>query len=318
MSLRIAFVMDPLDRILIEKDTTFVFMLEAQARGHSIYHIGIDDLFIAGVRPSARCRRVEMRRAAKHYTLFEERVEPLDWFQVVFMRKDPPFDLEYYFATQVLGLVDSARTFVINDPHGLREANEKLYTLHFPTVIPPTLVTRDADRMKAFMNEMGGEMIVKPLDSAGGAGVFHLHRADRNLNALLEAATAHGSRMVMAQRYLPEARTGDKRIIVLDGEPLGATLRVPREDETRANIHVGGTCERAPLTPRDREICATIAPRLQADGLYFVGLDVIGDWVTEINVTSPTGVQEINTLDGGRLESQVIDLVESRAPLGTA
>jgi glutathione synthase len=231
------------------------------------------------------------------------------------MRKDPPFDLEYYFATQVLSLVDPTHTFVINDPRGLREANEKLYALNFPTLIPPTLVTRDADRLKGFMGEMGGEMIVKPLDFAGGAGVFHLHRADRNLNALLETATVHGTRMVMAQRYLPEARTGDKRVIVLDGKPLGATLRVPREDETRANIHVGGTCEHAPLTLRDREICATIDPRLRADGLHFVGLDVIGDWVTEINVTSPTGVQEINTLDGVRLESQVIDFVEARAAL---
>jgi glutathione synthase len=313
MSLRIAFIMDPLERILVDKDTTFVFMLEAQTRGHAIFCIGLDDLFIRDARPAARCRRVEVRRAERHYALHEERVEPLDWFDVVFMRKDPPFDLEYYVATLALSLVDATHTFVINDPRGLRDANEKLYALNFPDVIPPTLVSRDAERLKTFLDEMGGEMIVKPLDAAGGAGVFHVHRTDRNLNALLEASTAHGRRMIMAQRYLPEARSGDKRIIVLDGEPLGATLRVPREDETRANIHVGGTCERAPLTPRDREICATLAPRLRADGLHFVGLDVIGEFVTEINVTSPTGVQEINALDGVRLESRVIDFVEARA-----
>jgi glutathione synthase len=313
MSLRMAFVMDPLERILVDKDTTFVFMLEAQARGHELYFVGIEDLFVDGVRPAVRCRRVEVRRAERHYSLFEERVEPLDWFPVVFMRKDPPFDLAYYFATLLLSLVDASRTFVLNDPRGLRNANEKLYALNFPDLIPETMVSRDADRLRAFMDTLGGEMIIKPLDYAGGAGVFHLRRGDRNLNALLEVATSHGTRLLMAQRYLPAARAGDKRLIVLDGEPLGATLRVPREDETRANIHVGATCERAPVTARDREICRAIAPRLRADGLHFVGLDVIGDLVTEINVTSPTGVQEINALDGVRLESQVIDFVERRA-----
>jgi glutathione synthase len=199
----------------------------------------------------------------------------------------------------------------------LRNANEKLYALNFPTVIPETLVTQSPGRLKRFMTAMGGEMIIKPLDGAGGAGVFHLQEGDRNLNALLETVTLHGRRLIMAQRYLEEARLGDKRLIVLDGEPLGATLRVPRDDETRANIHVGAVCEKAPVTDRDREICAALAPRLRRDGLYFVGLDVIGNWVTEINVTSPTGVQEIDALDGVCLESRVIDLVEQRvAALG--
>lgn len=314
MSLRIAFIMDPLDRILIDKDTTFVFMLEAQARGHEIYYAGIDDLFIEGVQPWVRCRRVDVRRELhNHYTLFEERVEPLEWFRVVFMRKDPPFDLEYYFATQMLSLADPGRTLVVNHPRGLRDANEKLYVLNFPSVIPETQVSRDPVRLKTFLETLGGEMIIKPLDAAGGAGVFHVRRGDRNVNALLEMMTAEGTRLLMAQRYLPEARQGDKRLILLDGKPLGATLRVPRDDETRANIHVGATCHPAPLSSRDRDICNTIAPRLRADGLYFVGLDVIGDLVTEINVTSPTGVQEINALDGVRLESDVMDFVEHRA-----
>jgi len=201
---------------------------------------------------------------------------------------------------------------VLNDPRGLVNANEKLYALNFPEVIPESLVTADAARLKAFMDRLGGEMIVKPLDGCGGAGVLHVHRGDRNLNALLEMSTIEGTRLVMAQRYLPAARQGDKRLIVLDGEPLGAILRVPREDEHRGNIHVGGRVERSPIDDRDRAICRRLAPRLTADGLYFVGLDVIGGLVTEINVTSPTGVQEIDRLDGVNLEASVIDFVERR------
>jgi glutathione synthase len=174
-------------------------------------------------------------------------------------------------------------------------------------------VTADALRLKAFMESLGGEMIVKPLDGCGGAGVLHVHRADRNLNALLELSTAEGTKLVMAQRYLPAVREGDKRLIVLDGEPLGAILRVPREDEHRGNIHVGGQVKRSPVDARDREICRQMAPRLRRDGLWFVGLDVIGGFVTEVNVTSPTGVQEIDRLDGACLEARVIDFVEARA-----
>jgi glutathione synthase len=321
MQRRFAFVMDPLDLVLPEKDTTFVFMLESQARGHEIYFLGIDDLFARGPVAHGRARRAEVMRPTAseplHYRLLEERIEPLTWFDAVFMRKDPPFDMAFFVATHLLGFVDPQRTLVFNDPRGLREANEKLYALNFPTLIPPSLVTGDLGRLKAFLDEMGGEMIVKPLDGAGGAGVFHLHRSDRNLNAILESATANGRRVIMAQRYLPEIRAGDKRVIVLDGEPLGAVLRVPSEDEHRGNIHVGGICHKAELTARDREICRTIAPRLRTDGLYFVGLDVIGDWLTEINVTSPTGIQEINALDGVTLEADVIDWVEKRvAALG--
>jgi glutathione synthase len=311
--LRIAFVMDSLDRVLVDKDTTFVFMLEAQQRGHEIYHLGVGDLYIDGPRPYGRCRRATVRRAEDHYSLDDAQVEPLDSFQVVFMRKDPPFDLAYFFATHVLSLIDEDRTFVINAPRGLREANEKLYALNFPDLIPPTRVARDPELLKAFLDTLGGEMIIKPLEFSGGAGVFHVRRDDRNLNALLEMATDQGTRLLMAQQYLPEVRSGDERLIVLDGEPLGATLRVPPDSETRANIHVGAVCRKSPVSERDREICATIAPRLRADGLYFVGLDVIGTWVTEINVTSPTGIQEINELDGVCLEAAVIDFVEARA-----
>jgi glutathione synthase len=222
--------------------------------------------------------------------------------------------MTFFFATQVLGLVDARGTLVVNDPRGLLVANEKLYALNFPEVIPESLVSAEPARLKAFMEPLGGEMIVKPLDGCGGAGVFHVHRNDRNLNAILEMSTLDGRRLVMAQRYLPAVReSGDKRLIVLGGEPLGAIRRVPREDESRGNIHVGGRVERSPVDDRDREICRMMAPRLAADGLYFVGLDIIGGHVTEVNVTSPTGVQEIDRLDNVCLEARVLDFVEAKA-----
>jgi glutathione synthase len=317
--LRILYVMDPLARVLVDKDTTFAFMLEGEGRGHEQYQCGVDDLFVERGVPHARVRFASVRRAEPHYSLGEERTGPLGWFDVVFMRKDPPFDLACYFATHLLSLVDAGTTLVVNDPRGLREANEKLYALHFPDLIPESLVTADVARLRAFMEALGGEMIVKPLDACGGAGVFHVHRGDRNLNAILELSTANGSRLVMAQRYLAAVRTtGDKRLIVLAGEPLGAIARIPREDEHRGNIHVGGQVERAAVDARDREICRRMAPRLQADGLHFVGLDVIGGLVTEVNVTSPTGVQEIDRLDGVCLEARVLDWVEARAAGATA
>ena len=314
MALRLLYVMDPLARVRVDQDTTFAFMLEGQRRGHEQYHCGIEDLLVDATEPHAAVRRAQVQRAELHYTLSEARTVPLTWFDVVFMRKDPPFDLTYYFATQLLGLVDPTVTMVMNDPRGLREANEKLYALHFPEIIPEGMVSSDAARLKEFMERLGGEMIVKPLDGCGGAGVFHVHRGDRNLNAILELSTANGTRLVMAQRYLPAVRVdGDKRVIVLAGEPLGAIRRVPREDEHRGNIHVGGKVERAAIDGRDHDICRRMAPRLEADGLWFVGLDVIGGLVTEVNVTSPTGIQEIDRLDDVCLEARVLDFVETRA-----
>ena len=311
--LRLLYVMDPLARILVDKDTTFAFMLEGEHRGHEQYHCGVEDLFVEHAAPQANVRRARVQRATVHFSLLEARSVPLSWFDVVFMRKDPPFDLEYYVATLRLERA-RGRTLVVNDPRGLREANEKLYTLRFPTLIPESLVSGDPSQLKAFMERLGGEMIVKPLDGCGGAGVFHVHRADRNLNAILEVSTANGTRLVMAQRYLPAVReSGDNRLIVLEGEPLGAIRRIPRDDEHRGNIHVGGRVERAEVDVRDREICSRMAPQLAADGLYFVGLDVIGGFVTEVNVTSPTGIQEIDRLDGTNLEARVLDSVERRA-----
>ena len=312
-ALKIGVVMDPVDKINIDKDTTFVLMLEAQRRGHEVYYMELEDLFIRGGTPLGRFCRIQLARATPHFQLGEYAIGALEDFDALLMRKDPPFDMKFFFATHLLSLVDERKCFVMNDPKGLREANEKLYALRFPEQIPQTLVSSDMGRLKDFMEELGGEMIIKPLDGCGGSGVFYLNVQDRNTNSILEAATDNGRRLIMGQRYLPEIRQGDKRIIVLDGQPLGAVLRVPLEYETRGNIHVGGQCVHATLTPRDLEICAALAPLLKNDGLYFVGLDVIGSFLTEVNVTSPTGIQEINGLDHVQLESQVIDFVEQKA-----
>jgi glutathione synthase len=310
--LKIGVVMDPVDKINIDKDTTFVLMLEAQQRGHEVYFMELDDLFVRGGTTEGRFRRLELARARPHYQLGEYSIGALEEFDSVWMRKDPPFDLKFFFVTHLLSLIDQSKCFVMNSPKGLREANEKLYALRFPEQIPQTLVTSDMARLRSFMTELGGEMIIKPLDASGGSGVFYLNGQDRNTNSILEVASDNGRRLVMAQRYLPEIRQGDKRIIVLNGEPLGAVLRVPLESETRGNIHVGGQCMKTEVTQRDREICAALASLLRADGLYFVGLDVIGSFLTEVNVTSPTGIQEINALNQVRLESNVIEFVEEQ------
>jgi glutathione synthase len=310
--LKIGVVMDSVDKINIDKDTTFVLMLEAQRRGHQIYFMELDDLFIRGGTAHGRYRPLQLARATPHYELGDSAVGALADFDSVWMRKDPPFDMKFFFATQLLSLIDQRKCFVMNHPKGLREANEKLYALRFPEQIPQTLVSSNMAQLKAFMSELGGEMIIKPLDGCGGSGVFYLNEQDRNTNSILEAATDNGRRLIMGQRYLPEIRQGDKRIILLNGEPLGAVLRVPLESETRGNIHVGGTCVKTEVTSRDQEICAALAPLLRADGLYFVGLDVIGSFLTEVNVTSPTGIQEVNALNGVCLERQVIDLVEQQ------
>jgi glutathione synthase len=305
--------MDRLEAVMPDKDTTFVFMLEALRRGHEVYHLGLRGLHTHGHRAFADARRCEVARAEPHYRFLDNGAQyPLEAFDAIFMRKDPPADAPYLYATMILSLADRARTFVLNEPAGLREANEKLYALNFPGAIPPTVVTYEIPRLKRFMEEQGGEMIVKPLDGHGGEGVFHARAGDRNLNAILEAVTRFESRPIMGQRYIPEIRNGDKRLIVLNGEPLGCTLRVPRDDEHRGNIHVGGNCVKADITARDREICRMLRPRLERDGLYFVGLDIIGDYLTEVNVTSPTGIQEIDRLDSTNLEARVIDFVEAR------
>ena len=311
-SLTCAFVMDPIESVDIRGDTTFVLMLEARRRGHRVLYVEPQDVAVAEGRVVARARPVlELRpEQGRHVDLGAAEEVDLDSADLIFQRVDPPVDAEYITTTQILSLC--RRALVLNRPEGILAANEKLYALRFADLMPETRVSHRISELRAFMTELGGEMIVKPLDGKGGEGIFHLQEGDRNLTSILEQSTAFGSRRVMAQAYLPEVRKGDKRILLVDGEPIGAVMRVPSESEHRANFHVGGRPERAVLDAADRRIVERLAPSLRRDGLFFVGVDVIGGRLTEVNVTSPTGVQEINALDGRRLEAEILDGAERR------
>ena len=306
------FVMDPIESIDIETDTTFVLMLEAQRRGHRVLYADPADLAIDAGTPVVRARPVTLRREpGRHADVGEVCSLALDEeADVVLQRTDPPVDAAYVSATQILTLC--RRALVLNRPAGILAANEKLYALHFPDLMPLTRVTRSIPQLVDFMAKVGGEMVVKPLDGRGGEGVFHVRADDRNLNSILEQSTRFETLRVMAQQYLPDVRRGDKRILILDGEPIGAVLRVPAEREFRANFHVGGVAARAELDEDDRRILERIAPALRRDGLFFVGIDVISGRLTEVNVTSPTGVQEINNLEGRHLEQEILDGVERK------
>lgn len=310
--LAFAFVMDPIDAVDIHGDTTFVLMLEAQRRGHRVYYVDPKHLGVTTRGATALATPVELvREVGNHVIKGEPRQIVLDEeIDVAFQRVDPPVDTAYTHATQILGTC--RRTIVLNHPRGILGHNEKLFALHFADLMAETIVSNQISDLRAFMESMGGEMIVKPLDGKGGEGIFHLVDGERNLSSIFEQVTQFGTQLVMAQRYLPEIRQGDKRILLLEGEFLGAVSRVPAESEVRANLHVGGTPEKASLTDADRQIIERVGPVLRDEGLFFVGIDVIGDRLTEINVTSPTGVQEINTLDGVCLESKIIDRVEDR------
>jgi glutathione synthase len=307
-----AFVMDPVERVDIHADTTFVMMLEAQRRGHTVLYIDPADLEVDPRGASALSREVVLRREdGNHVELSDVRRITLDSdADVVFQRVDPPVDAAYTVATQILSLCKKA--LVLNRPQSILAANEKLYALNFPELMVETRVSRRIPELLAFMEGLGGEMIVKPLDGKGGEGIFHLQRDDRNLNSILEQATRFGTRATMAQRYIPDVRIGDKRVLLVDGEPIGAVLRVPAAGEVRSNLHVGGRPQHSQLDERDLKIVSTIAPALRRDGLFFVGIDVIGGFLTEVNVTSPTGVQEVNALEGRCLEAEILDGVEAR------
>ena len=311
---KIGFVMDPLDGVILDEDTSFAFMLAAQERGHEVYFIRPEDLYARGDEAWASCYPCEVRRQeGDHYTLSEPTRRPLHELDVVMMRKDPPFNVDYLHACHLLELAEEHGTFVCNKPSGLRGANEKLYALHFPDLLPDTVVTREREVIEEFMADHDGKAVVKPVDGYGGSAVFLVEEEDRNKNALLEEMTREETRRVVCQSYVPAARQGDKRILLLDGEPMGAILRVPPDDDHRGNIHVGGSVEKTELTDRDTEICERIAPRLKRDGLYFTGIDVLGGVLTEINVTSPTGIQEMSRLDGVDGAGEVIDWVVEQA-----
>ncbi|HEX6842175.1 MAG TPA: glutathione synthase [Stellaceae bacterium] len=311
MSLAVAIQMDPIETIDIDADSTFALALEAQRRGHTLRHYLPRQLTLTDGRLTARARRLELRRErGRHFTLGAPETLELAQMDVILMRQDPPFDMAYITATHLLEHVRD-EVLVVNDPVSVRNAPEKLFATHFPGLMPPTLITRDRDAILAFRREHG-EIILKPLFGNGGAGVFRLGPADENLNALLELFTQIYREPIIVQRYLPEIRQGDKRIILVDGEAVGGVLRVPAAGEARANLHVGGKAVKTVLTAREHEICAAIGPTLKEQGLIFVGIDVIGDYLTEINVTSPTGIQEINRLDGVALETKVWDAIEDR------
>jgi glutathione synthase len=309
--LTLAFVMDPVEAEPMDASTTIVLMREAQNRGHTVLYVDPGDLGVDVGRVQAEAVPIEFT-AGTNSTVRrgEARVYDFDHeIDVAFQRKDPPVDRDFIVATQILNICE--HTIVLNRPTSVISFNEKLLAVEFADLMPATRVTRRIPELRAFMAEQGGQMIIKPLDGKGGEGIFHLTENDRNLSSILEQSTEFGTRAVMAQQYLPAIREGDKRILLLEGEAIGAVLRVPADAESRANLHVGGKAVRAPLDDDDRRIISRISHFLKDKGLFFVGIDVIGGKLTEINVTSPTGVQEINTLDQTRLEALILDRVEA-------
>jgi glutathione synthase len=311
MTLTVAIQMDPIESIHIDADSTFALALEAQRRGHALYHYLPQHLTLRQGRVSAWARPLSVRRRkGDHFTLGEPSQLDLSTVDVVLMRQDPPFDMAYITATHLLEHIHP-QTLVVNDPIHVRNAPEKLLVTHFPDLMPPTLISADRRQIVDFRAEQG-DIILKPLFGNGGAGVFHVKPDDENLNALLELFTQLYREPVIVQRYLPDVRQGDKRIILIDGEAAGAVNRVPAAGEARSNMHVGGKAVKSQLTARERDICAAIGPTLRERGLIFVGIDVIGDYLTEINVTSPTGIQEIDRFDNACLEAKVWDAIEAR------
>ena len=307
----VAIQMDPVNAINLPGDSTFALALEASRRGYRLFHYLAQDLSLADGALRARAHALEVGGAPDRLDLAGEPLDlDLESVDVVLMRQDPPFDLAYITATHLLEHAHP-RTLVVNDPASVRNAPEKLLVTHFSEWMPPTLISADPARIADF-RQHHGDIIVKPLFGNGGAGVFHLRPEDDNLNALLEMFRQNSREPLMVQRYLPDVRQGDKRIILIDGQPAGAVNRVPAKGEARSNMHIGGRPERAALTEREREICAAIGPTLKERGLIFVGIDVIGGFLTEINVTSPTGIREIDRFDGVNLAALVWDAIESR------
>ncbi len=319
--LRVAVQMDPIESINIDADSTFALMLEAQSRGHTLWHYEVRHMALkeGEVRPDgtrierlfARGHAVTVTRArGEHYKFGPMETMDLSTMDVVLMRQDPPFDMAYITATHMLEHIQKT-TLVVNDPASVRNAPEKILVTHFPDLMPPTMITWDLDAIRSFRAEYK-DIIVKPLFGNGGAGVFRIKPDDENLGALLEMHFLRSREPLMFQRYEPAVRQGDKRIILVDGEAMGAINRVPAEGEARSNMHVGGRPEKVALSARDREICEAIGPTLKAQGLIFVGIDVIGDYLTEINVTSPTGLQEVTRFDGVKLEASIWDRIEEK------
>lgn len=294
--------MDPLDHVRVDHDSTLALMIECRRRGLEVRELRQDWLFAMNGRAWSRMRTVEVGRADPHFEVVADRTAPLVELDVLFLRKDPPVDVEFLHATQLVDL--GGGPLVINDPSGLRAANEKLFAMRYPELIPATLVTRDRHQIQSFIDRHGGVAVLKPLDGCGGAGVFKARGVDD---------PRLGDGMWMVQEFLPEVEIGDKRVIVLDGEPVGAILRVPPAGAFLANLAAGGKATRSPVDARDREICARLAPDLRQLGLFLAGIDVIGGRLTEVNVTSPTGLVEIEALGGGNVAALIVDFAVGRA-----
>jgi len=311
MSLRVAFQMDPIEHVDINADSTFRIALEAGRRGHELYVYTPDKLIFREGRVMARARPVTLQaKAGAHVSFGPEETLDLAACDVVWLRQDPPFDMGYITTTHLLEMIHPD-TLVVNDPFWVRNHPEKLLVLQFPDLTPPTMIARDLATIRAFKAEHG-DVILKPLYGNGGAGVFRLDPNDRNLASLHELFTGINREPLIVQKYLPAVSAGDKRIILVEGEPIGAINRVPADGETRSNMHVGGRPEKIGLSARDREICAAIGPLLREKGQIFVGIDVIGEWLTEINLTSPTGLQELERFDGTNGAALIWDAIEAR------
>ncbi|MEI8209705.1 MAG: glutathione synthase [Methylococcales bacterium] len=313
MPIKLGMVMDSIDHINIKKDTSFAMLLEAQARGWELHYMELNDLYLRNGRAYARTRTVTVERNPQQwYQFISEQDIPLDELNVILMRKDPPFDQEYIYATYLLERAENRGVYVVNKPQSLRDANEKLFTAWFSQCCAETLVAREPSRIRSFLLEQG-EIILKPLDGMGGTSIFHIRQDDPNLSVILETMTQYKSRYIMAQKYIPEIKDGDKRILMIDGEAVPYALaRIPAEGETRGNLAAGGRAEGRPLTEQDWWITRQVGPTLREKGLVFVGLDVIGDKLTEINVTSPTCVQELDKQFGLNIAGLLMDHIANK------
>lgn len=308
----IGVIMDPIDTINIKKDSSFTMMLEAQQRQHSLYYILQSDLFLKNGVVFARRYPVKVfDNPDKWYELGDEETRPLHEISAILMRKDPPFNMEYIYSTYLLELAEKKGCLIVNRPASIRSANEKLFTAWFPECSPETLVTNDMERIKAFQEELD-HIVVKPLDGMGGSMIFQVRKGDTNRNVILEAITKNGTQTIMAQRFLPEYKDGDKRILLINGKPFPHGLsRIPAEGEGRGNLAAGATYKGVDLTERELEICNIIGPKLKEMGLMFVGLDVIGDYLTEINVTSPTCIRELDSIYSANISGLLMDEIEN-------
>lgn len=315
MRTRLGVIMDPISSITPYKDTTLAMLLEAQRRDWEIHYMEMDSLELRDGRAFGRTRILKVFDDNTHWFELEtEETIPLDTLDVILMRKDPPFDGEYLYATHMLTLAQQAGCLVLNDPRGLRDANEKLFTYHFPQCCPPSIVTRNADSIRQFM-QAHGKAVIKPLHGMGGAGIFVVEDGDPNTSVVIETVTELGSRYALAQRYVPEIKNGDKRILVIDGQAVPYALaRIPADGETRGNIAAGGHGVGVELSERDHWIVQQVTPTLLEHGLVFVGLDVIGDYLTEVNVTSPTCLRELDAIYGLNISADFFDAIERRLP----